>query len=85
MREHRESERELRPIEGTGRFPDHHGIEATVSGRDISEESRGLRPALPRERTALAHIEVISNDNSPVRSDQIDCPSLCQLRLASGS
>ncbi|SKU47417.1 Uncharacterised protein [Mycobacteroides abscessus subsp. abscessus] len=38
MREHRESKRELRPIERTGRFPDHYGVEATVTTSDICKE-----------------------------------------------
>jgi hypothetical protein len=39
VREHRESERELRPVERTGGFPDYYGIEATVTRRDIYKET----------------------------------------------
>lgn len=31
VRQHRESERELRPVERTRGFPDYHGIEVTVT------------------------------------------------------
>ncbi|GJO45790.1 hypothetical protein DAVIS_04165 [Mycobacterium marinum] len=35
VREHRERERELRPLERASGFPDHHGIEAIIPGGDI--------------------------------------------------
>ncbi|SKT17860.1 Uncharacterised protein [Mycobacteroides abscessus subsp. abscessus] len=39
MREHRESERKLRSVERASRFPDHHGIEATVTRSDICKQT----------------------------------------------
>jgi hypothetical protein len=39
VREHRESERELRPVERAGGFPDHYGIEAAVTSGDIGKEA----------------------------------------------
>jgi hypothetical protein len=39
VREHRESERELRPVERTGGFAYHYGIETTVTRGDIGKET----------------------------------------------
>ncbi|ORV03588.1 hypothetical protein AWB93_02105 [Mycobacterium bohemicum] len=39
VREDREGERELRPVERTGGFPDHYSIKATVPTSDISKET----------------------------------------------
>src|SRR5271155_5352598 len=64
VREHRESERELRPVERTGRFPDHDSIEAAITRRDICKKTRCLRSALPRQRAALSHVEVVNGEDS---------------------
>lgn len=39
VREDREGERELRPVERTGGFPDHYGIKVTVPTSDITKET----------------------------------------------
>jgi hypothetical protein len=39
VRKHRESERELRPVERTSGFPNYYGIEVTVTGGDIHKET----------------------------------------------
>ncbi|KLI07788.1 hypothetical protein BA059_23535 [Mycolicibacterium sp. (ex Dasyatis americana)] len=39
VREDREGERELRPVERTGGFPNHYGIKATVPTSDISKQT----------------------------------------------
>ena len=38
VREHREGERELRPVERASRFADHDGIEATVATGHIGKQ-----------------------------------------------
>lgn len=39
VRQHREGERELRPVERTGGFADYYCIEITVTGGDINKET----------------------------------------------
>lgn len=39
VRQHRESERELRPIERAGGLPDHDSIKATATRRDVIKQT----------------------------------------------
>jgi len=44
VREHRESESELRTVKRASGFANHHGIEATIPGGDIGKQTRCLGP-----------------------------------------
>ena len=57
-----EGEPELVAVERSLRLPDHDGVEAAVRIAERLEQSRGLRAALPWQRSGLADVEVLGDD-----------------------
>lgn len=73
VREHRERQAELVPIEGTCWLSDDHRVEATVGTPQRVEQHSRLLPSLPRQRPRLPDVEELRDDVAVVWLDEGFC------------
>jgi len=71
MLEQRESQGELRAVEGALRLPDGHRLEPTIRGAQEFEEPRGFRPALPRKEAGQPDVEELRDDRATAGLDDL--------------
>jgi hypothetical protein len=74
--EDREGEAELVAVERAVRFSDDHGIETSAGVSEGVQEACRLGPALPWDRPTVADVEVLSDDLTSGRLDQLACQGL---------